>query len=123
MTPYTATPPADQLTAAQQRELARELAVQLARTERRIALVEDTLLEEAPAEDLLEASEEVRVLLQQRTRLRNALTRLTTDQYGRCLTCGTAVPYGRLLLHPDAESCSACRSRSDAVNGAGPMPP
>lgn len=111
---HTAIPPTDQLTTAQQRELARELSVQLARTERRLALV-DALLEEPRVDDRGTATEERRALTQQRTHLQQALARLASGRYGQCVVCGALMPYGRLLLHPDAEGCSACVSRGDAA--------
>ena len=37
-----------------------------------------------------------------------ALDRLSADTYGSCTLCGADLPYGRLLVFPEAESCSAC---------------
>ena len=37
-----------------------------------------------------------------------ALDRLARGDYGRCATCGERIPYGRLLVMPEAERCIAC---------------
>ncbi|MBK6487860.1 MAG: TraR/DksA C4-type zinc finger protein [Gemmatimonadetes bacterium] len=29
-------------------------------------------------------------------------------RYGGCATCGGALPYGRLLVMPEARTCAAC---------------
>jgi DnaK suppressor protein len=40
--------------------------------------------------------------------LTNALRRIADGTYGRCVACGGAVAYGRLLVMPEARTCAAC---------------
>jgi len=37
-----------------------------------------------------------------------ALARIEHGTYGVCLVCGAHLPYGRLLVFPEAESCASC---------------
>jgi DnaK suppressor protein len=37
-----------------------------------------------------------------------ALQRIDEGSYGRCTTCGEGVPYGRLLVMPEARTCATC---------------
>ena len=41
-------------------------------------------------------------------RLVEALRRLDAGTYGTCVACGADVPYGRLLVMPEARHCPAC---------------
>jgi DnaK suppressor protein len=41
----------------------------------------------------------------------NALDRLAAGTYGTCLGCGRLIPYGRLIVMPEAPHCIACGSR------------
>lgn len=41
----------------------------------------------------------------------DALDRLDHGTYGRCLSCGAAIAYGRLLVFPEARSCAVCGAR------------
>lgn len=38
----------------------------------------------------------------------DALRRIEQGSYGRCTTCGAAMPYGRLLVMPEARTCAGC---------------
>lgn len=38
----------------------------------------------------------------------NALERMGRGTYGRCERCGRAIPYGRLLIFPEARTCTGC---------------
>jgi len=42
----------------------------------------------------------------------NALDRLATGSYGTCAGCDRPIPYGRLIVMPEALHCVACSSRS-----------
>lgn len=95
---------AHSLTHPQLRELSRELAVELARVQRRLALADDVAQDEADAEH----AEQQAKLAAQRDRLSAALGRVSDGQYGYCIACGGAIAYGRLLLHPDADLCLSC---------------
>ena len=37
-----------------------------------------------------------------------ALARIDDGTFGVCIVCGSALPYGRLLVFPEAESCARC---------------
>ena len=41
----------------------------------------------------------------------NALHRLATGDYGKCVACGHPIPYGRLMVMPEALHCITCSSR------------
>jgi len=41
--------------------------------------------------------------------LEAALKRMDEGRYGVCAACGSQVPYGRLLVVPDARNCAGCR--------------
>lgn len=41
-------------------------------------------------------------------RYMDALKRMDEGSYGICEKCGEAVPYGRLLVMPEARNCAAC---------------
>lgn len=40
--------------------------------------------------------------------LESALTRIDAGTYGTCTTCNTPIPYGRLLVLPEARTCATC---------------
>ena len=42
----------------------------------------------------------------------NALRRLATGEYGTCLGCERPIPYGRLIVMPEALHCVACGPRA-----------
>lgn len=42
----------------------------------------------------------------------NALDRLATGDYGTCVGCTHPIPYGRLIVMPEALHCITCGSRS-----------
>lgn len=44
----------------------------------------------------------------ERSRLRAALSRMDTDEFGYCEDCGDAIPQGRLMLDPAASRCVDC---------------
>lgn len=41
-------------------------------------------------------------------KIETALHRLEQGSYGTCISCGAPVPYGRLLVFPETESCAVC---------------
>ncbi|MFP4376320.1 MAG: TraR/DksA family transcriptional regulator [Spirochaetales bacterium] len=47
------------------------------------------------------------------TRVRSALTRIRTGDYGSCVTCGTDIDKGRLEAKPEAEFCIECERRHE----------
>ena len=38
----------------------------------------------------------------------DALRRVAEGSYGRCASCGNTIPYGRLLVMPEARTCAGC---------------
>ena len=44
-------------------------------------------------------------------RIDDALQRIDEGTYGRCSSCGQAIPAARLEARPDAELCMQCASR------------
>ena len=51
----------------------------------------------------LHEREEMRLTL-----IRNALARMEDGNYGACEACGSAIPYDRLLVFPEATECGSC---------------
>jgi DnaK suppressor protein len=51
----------------------------------------------------LHEREEIRLTL-----IRNALARLKDGMYGLCEACGSAIPFERLLVFPEATECGIC---------------
>jgi DnaK suppressor protein len=41
----------------------------------------------------------------------DALTRLAAGTYGICVSCKNRIPYGRLVVMPEATRCVACGAR------------
>jgi DnaK suppressor protein len=50
-------------------------------------------------------------LTERARRLRAALTRMSSGEYGVCSECGAAIPPKRLLAVPEATTCVACQQR------------
>lgn len=42
--------------------------------------------------------------------LRDALQRVHSDGYGRCIDCNAAIPFERLQVEPQALRCTACQT-------------
>ena len=103
------------LTRVQLRELEAELHGERARLER---LMEDHAIARAPAAAIDghgDGGSEVYAAagVQTRTDARYdsivaALERLAAGTYGICTGCAQAIPYGRLIVMPEATSCVAC---------------
>lgn len=41
-----------------------------------------------------------------------ALLRVESDDYGRCVSCGTAIPFARLEVRPYSTQCVSCASKA-----------
>ena len=105
---------ADALTPAQLRALEAELQRERARLER-------SLMDDAGPRGAGDVAADGGVALQapafeSRAQARHAaivdaLGRLEQGSYGRCVDCGERIPYGRLLVMPDAQHCIACGPR------------
>jgi DnaK suppressor protein len=109
------------LTNKQLRELERELLAERARLERSLEIQSDG---DASAASILDVeprvpvSEEGGVALALATRTHgryaaivDALTRLTAGTYGICAGCNGRIPFGRLLVMPEATRCVTCGPR------------
>jgi DnaK suppressor protein len=107
------------LTPAQLRDLEAELRYDLARLERASAP------ESSPDIDAfsIDTTDEpyahggVAVALERRARTRraevmDALDRLENGDYGICVGCQSAIPYGRLMIMPEAAYCKSCSRAS-----------
>lgn len=40
----------------------------------------------------------------------DAIEWMVQGTYGTCLTCGAPIPYGRLIVFPEARTCAVCGS-------------
>lgn len=112
--PPTATrgaPSRARLTAAQLRELASELDRELAALERRLVIEHPT-----ESADPVVGAGHARAMasdtIVRRDVVAAALARLAADEYGTCARCGEVIPYGRLLVMPEATHCLRCSGRA-----------
>jgi DnaK suppressor protein len=109
------------LTAAQLRELERELRSERARLERRM-VTEDRAHGADPTGDgaaygAEPAESDLGIALETQTHARHealldALRRLEAGSYGICVGCRSAIPYGRLLAMPETARCVTCAARA-----------
>jgi RNA polymerase-binding transcription factor DksA len=106
------------LTHRQLRELKAELLSERKRLERFMDV--DTYMDESlsDGDGGVTTLTEVGVggVVQARTHTRydaivNALHRLEAGTYGTCMGCDRPIPYGRLIVMPEAPHCIACSSR------------
>lgn len=54
-------------------------------------------------------------LLAQLQDIDDALARLKSPGYGRCVDCGAAIPFDRLQRQPQASRCLACQTAAEAA--------
>ena len=103
----------------QLRELEAELVSERRRLERFMEAKTEpdtSVPSEGESVDVLVASG-VGELVQTRTQARyeaivNALRRIAEGEYGACLNCERPIPYGRLIVMPEAMHCVACGARA-----------
>ncbi len=50
----------------------------------------------------------------QRGYVLEALARIDDGTYGMCVTCGSALPEGRLEARPEAARCLACQAKAES---------
>jgi DnaK suppressor protein len=50
-------------------------------------------------------------ILEQKTRVAAALSRLEAGTYGRCIDCGVDLPDARLEVRPEAARCVKCQAK------------
>lgn len=115
------TPPVPHLTPAQLDELRAVLEQDIRRLERSMRVTEqnlepaaldqttvgrlsrmDTLQGQALSRDL-QSRERARL-----AQIQGALRRMDAGSYGLCDGCGSAIPFERLLVFPEAPHCGAC---------------
>ncbi|HEX6051320.1 MAG TPA: TraR/DksA C4-type zinc finger protein [Gemmatimonadaceae bacterium] len=108
------------LTKAELREIEKELQRERARLERTLASANgvDTGNGDVPAATgepsaPTSADGAIGVMLENRTQARYeaivaALERLVAGTYGTCGACANPIPYGRLLVMPEATHCVRC---------------
>jgi DnaK suppressor protein len=108
-------PPPTRLTAAQQRELEAELRRELTALDRRLASERQS----ESAEPRAVAAHDVAAVIRatddtaaRRDLVASALARFEAGTYGACSRCGEPIPYGRLLVMPEATHCLSCSARS-----------
>ncbi|MEO8560801.1 MAG: TraR/DksA C4-type zinc finger protein [bacterium] len=108
-------PPPSRLTTAQQRELETELRRELVALERRLV----SERHDESAEPHVVAAHDVSVAMRgtsdtvaRHDVVANALARLASGAYGACSRCGEPIPYGRLVVMPEAIHCLRCSGRS-----------
>ena len=107
-------PPPVRLTSAQLQELEAELRRELTTLERRLASErhDDSAEPSGAAGGVAAATHRVSYTDLRRDLVAAALARLTTGSYGECVHCGEPIPFGRLLVMPEASHCLACNGRS-----------
>ncbi len=82
------------------RWLVNELNTDRARLARALALMDETLGDEAATTRAQLESQHDAVLA--------ALERVARGSYGLCERCGEAIPYGRLIVMPEVRHCVGC---------------
>jgi DnaK suppressor protein len=108
-------PPPSRLTAAQRRELEAELRRELVALDRR--LLSERQADSAETRFPSTRDLSVALLAASDTAVRrdlvaSALARLADETYGMCARCGEPIPYGRLLVMPEATHCLRCHGRA-----------
>jgi len=103
------------LTPAQLRDLEAELRYELARLERSSIPEHAPIGEPLSVDTTTETNDHggLAVALESRARARHAhvldaLDRLANDDYGICVSCRRAIPYGRLMVMPETSYCRNC---------------
>lgn len=112
------------LTAEQVAELRGELERELARLERSMqgtreaskpAVLDQSAIGRLSRIDAIQNQQLTAGLhereLARHAQLLDALARIDAGTYGRCLTCGRPIAYGRLLVFPEARTCPGCERR------------
>lgn len=106
------------VSSAQLRELEADIREELARVERSLAREEQSAMlattasshaGSAVSADAGLASTLTGMVQARHAELTEALRRIEDSRYGVCDNCGEAIPYGRLLVVPEATNCLRCR--------------
>ena len=105
---------APRLTRTQLDELASELDLERARLERSLAAtpeLADALIASTGAPGAAHTVAHLDVASRTRARydaILAAQDRIATGRYGHCVACGDPIPFGRLIVMPDAARCRSC---------------
>ena len=107
-------PPPHHLSSAQRRELESELRRELAALERRASerQAESAEPRAIAAHDAAVAALRASDDSARRDVIATALARLVSGEYGSCSHCSEPIPFGRLLVMPEATHCLVCSVRS-----------
>lgn len=107
------------ISSAQLRELEADIRQELARIERSLTRESDHESLASAEGTTLRAPQfgregELTVTLESRTHARQmelteALRRIEDGRYGVCGNCGEGIPFGRLMVVPEATNCLECR--------------
>jgi RNA polymerase-binding transcription factor DksA len=105
---------APRLTRTQLHELASELDLERARLERSLAAapeLADALIASTGAPGAVHTLAHLDVASRTRARydaILAAQDRIAAGRYGDCVACGDPIPFGRLIVMPDASHCRTC---------------
>jgi DnaK suppressor protein len=102
------------LTSVQLRDLETELRRELAALGRRLASerqAESAETDDEAMHSVVATTHRASDIAERRDIVAAALARLTSGEYGTCSRCGEAIPYGRLLVMPEATHCLSCSGR------------
>jgi DnaK suppressor protein len=72
----------------------------------------DAAVQESNREFTLRLADRERRLL---AKIRYAVARIKTHEYGSCESCGEPITYGRLLARPVATLCIDCKTEAEQV--------
>jgi DnaK suppressor protein len=72
----------------------------------------DIAVTESNRDYTLRMAERERKLL---TKIRYAIDRINTGEYGTCESCGAPITYGRLMARPVATLCIDCKTEAEQV--------
>lgn len=97
-----------------------DLLSEVAQNEADLALVEQTHESELEEQAQLDLTKHLLARLDDRANvevaeIRAALARLGTGTFGRCETCGKAIPVRRLRAKPTARTCVDCAALREAI--------
>jgi DnaK suppressor protein len=114
------------LTDAEREELRQELEREIANLQRTMAVtaeaarpvaLDQTAVGRVSRADALQ-NQQMSADLHERERarfaqLKDAVERMHAGTYGTCQRCHSDIPFGRLLVFPEARLCAPCSARSD----------
>lgn len=63
------------------------------------------------AEDYEERSSELSVLEERLNDIKHALSKIDTEDYGKCEVCGNKIEEARLEANPSAKTCEVCMNK------------